>query len=73
MGEANLRSFTLTGLLNAVYAQGMPDYSIRLSAFGWMKKGVLEVDDLKKIDAAIKARDRQAEQAVSEGGGEDDG
>lgn len=65
------RDFVLKGLL--VQIGSTPDYSIRLNAVSWLDKGVLTLQDIQRIDAAMKAQTRQAEPAVSEGGGEDGG
>ena len=50
----NLREFIKKGLLDAV--GHMADYQVVLNAAGWHEKGVLTVDDLAEIQAAIDAR-----------------
>lgn len=50
----NLNEFIKRGLLDAVGK--MADYQIILNAAGWHEKGVLTVDDLAEIQAAIEAQ-----------------
>lgn len=57
-GMNPLREFTLNGLLEQVGSA--PDYSIRLNAAGWLSKGVLTLQDVEQIDAAIKAKNDAA-------------
>ena len=50
----NLSEFIKRGLLDAVGK--MADYQVILNAAGWHEKGVLTVDDLAEIQAAIEAQ-----------------
>lgn len=50
----SLRDFLKKGFISAVGK--MADYQIRLNAYGYYDKGVLLVEDLAEIDAAIEAQ-----------------
>ena len=50
----NFHDFIMRGLLGAVGRQ--PDYWVINQAAGWQQKGVLEMEDLARIDAAINAQ-----------------
>ena len=63
-----LRGFVKRGLLDAVGRQ--PDYWVILNAAGWMDKGVLTVDDLEEIQAAIDAQYAEPETEEPETGQE---
>lgn len=63
----SLSNFIRTGLVRAVGR--MADYQIILNAAGWHDKGVLTVEDLAMIQAAIDAQyaeEPEAEEAPEE-------
>ena len=50
----SFRNFLLNGFLSAVGKQ--PDYWIMLNAAGYADRGVLQMEDLEAIQAAIDAK-----------------
>jgi hypothetical protein len=48
----DLRKFVLQGLRDAIGK--MESFRIKLNAAGWHDKGVLSVEDLAEIDAAVE-------------------
>ena len=53
-----LKGFILGGLFSAIGR--MADYQVVLNAAGWHGRGVLDVDDLAAIQAAIDAKNAAA-------------
>ncbi len=58
----NLKDFIKKGLLSGVGK--MADYQVILNAVGWFEKGVLTEDDLSEIQAAIDAKNTEAEEVT---------
>ena len=60
----SFREFLLTGYLRAIGYQ--PDYWIMLNAAGYADKGVLTMEDLATIQAAIDAHNAPATDPAEE-------
>ena len=63
----SFRKLVLNGLLGQIGS--VPDYRIRLNAVGWLDKGVLTLQDIQQLDAAMKARSGAAGENGAQGGG----